>query len=290
MLTGLSRPRFTIDTNGAHWTAAADDRGFLCRKVPSGASGEGERHSNWPLDSVSSVSAQGRPLSLVPYGLVGLHHPGFQCRPNRRWVARPSQSSVRGATVTDEPASVATTAIPAQVTFAVYGDPADPKTQSGVAKNLGDALDRRPELAVERLDTLPSRSALLLTAARSVRRHPDRWRWAIHLSPRTTRARSRSLLRQLEQMRSAEVVLPLRTIYLPIGLPYTPYIDNTVQLSLEHWPHAAPWRGHQLSAVLAHERAFFGMAAHVFATGRLVAESLISSYQVPRDRVTIVVA
>jgi len=185
MLTGLSRPRFTIDTNGAHWTAAADDRGFLCRKVPSGASGEGERHSNWPLDSVSSVSAQGRPLSLVPYGLVGLHHPGFQCRPNRRWVARPSQSSGRGATVNDEPASVATTAIPAQVTFAVYGDPADPKTQSGVAKNLGDALDRRPELAVERLDTLPSRSAFLLTAARSVRRHPDRWRWAIHLSPRT---------------------------------------------------------------------------------------------------------
>ena len=174
-----------------------------------------------------------------------------------------------------------------RVTYAVYGDPWDPRVQSGVAKNLGDALDRRPELAVRRINTASSRPAFWLRAALSFRRGRDRWQWSVHLGPRSSRARTHSLLRQLEGSQ-AELALLLRTTYLPIGVPYVPYLDNTVQLAREHWPRAAPWRGRQLSKVLAYERAFYPGAGHVFATGRLVADSLVSHYGVPRERVTVV--
>lgn len=177
-----------------------------------------------------------------------------------------------------------------RLAYAVYGDPWDPRTQSGVARNLGDALERRrPELAVARINTAPSRPSFWLRAALSFRRGRDRWQWSAHLGPRSTRARTASLLQQLERMDTqAELVLQLRTTYLPIGLPYAPYTDNTAQLAREHWPRAAPWGGRQLSKVLAYERAFYSEAAHVFATGQLVADSLVARYGVPRERVTVV--
>ena len=173
--------------------------------------------------------------------------------------------------------------------YAVYGDPLDPRVQSGVAKNLGDALDRRPELAVRRINTASSRPAFWLRAALNFRRGRDRWQWSVHLGPRSSRARTGSLLKQLEGMGGqADLVLELRATYLPIGSPYVPYIDNTVHLAREHWPRAAPWRGRQLAKVLDYEHAFYSGAAHVFATGRLVADSLVSDYGLPRQRVTVV--
>src|SRR4051794_3033929 len=159
--------------------------------------------------------------------------------------------------------------------YAVYGDPTAPRTQSGVAARLGDALDRRSELTVERVDTSLSRPVLAIAAARNFRRGVHSWRSAVHWSPLATRTRTRALVRQLQRRQlKPDAVLQLRAVYRPIDAPYIPYLDSTVHLSLEHWAPLAPWRGRRLSAVLDDERSYFGEAAHLFVTGGLVADSL----------------
>lgn len=178
---------------------------------------------------------------------------------------------------------------PVQLTYSVYGDPYDVGTQSGIATNLGSALAKRPEFVIGEVDTSLSRSAVWLAAARNVRRGRDRWLWATHLGPEATRARTRALVRSLErETPAADVVLHLRATYLPIGVPYVPYIDNTVELGLNHWPRSAPWSGRRLGIIQEYERAFFQGARHIFVTGRLVAESLTSFYEVPAAAVTVV--
>jgi len=97
------------------------------------------------------------------------------------------------------------------------------------------------------------------------------------------------LTRQLRHTRvPVEVLLLLRSVYLPLTLPYVSYIDGTVELSRQHWPPSAPWRGRTLKEVLECERAFFGSAAHIFTTGHLVSHSLGYHYGIPSDRVTVV--
>lgn len=176
-----------------------------------------------------------------------------------------------------------------RIAYAVYGDAADPGTQSSVAFALHSALLDRGDLAVTALNTRPRRLAISAAAAVNFRRGRDRWRWAAHQSPALTRARTtrlESLLAQLEP--APELVLSLRSTYLPLNLPYAPYVDNTVALSRAWWPPAAPWRGRALRRILDRERAFFEGAAHVFATGELVASSLRSDYGLADSKVSVV--
>lgn len=177
---------------------------------------------------------------------------------------------------------------PRRIVFAVNGDPRDPRTQSGVATHLGNALDRVPGIAVERVDTSMPEPFRWLAALLNVRSTRNAWRSAIHSSPLSTRLRTRMLARR-GAIRGCETmpVLQLRSMYLPLKTPYVPYVDSTVQITRDLWPQLAP-RGRRLPKVLGYERAFLRGAAHVFVTGRLVAESLVSFYGVERQNVTVV--
>ncbi|HEV2813922.1 MAG TPA: glycosyltransferase family 4 protein [Solirubrobacteraceae bacterium] len=174
--------------------------------------------------------------------------------------------------------------------FAVYGDPDDPRTQSTVAKHLGDALAARPELLLTRVDTSLSLPSRLVAAAANVRLSRERWRAAMHGSAWTIRSRTRPLRRALAAPggQPVEAVIQLRAAYEPIELPYYPYLDNTADLARRHWPPSAPWGDRRLARIRELERRCFGGAAHVFVTGRLVAESLTATYGVAPERVSIV--
>ena len=176
-----------------------------------------------------------------------------------------------------------------RVAFAVNGDPDAPATQSGVARHLGTALSARDDLGVVPLDLSLRSLDRWRAAATSVRRNRDRWRWAMHGSPSAIAARTRRLAAILAAVEPpVDVVLGLRTVYEPIATPYATYIDNTVELAARCWPPSAPWRGRGLRRALEGERAYFSGATHVFATGRLVADSLVSGYGVDPERVSVV--
>ena len=176
-----------------------------------------------------------------------------------------------------------------RVAFAVNGDPRAPTTQSGVARHLLAALERREELAVQPLDLSLSTPERLAAAATTFRIGTDRWRWALHGGRAAVRARTRRLRRKLRDGRGGfDVVLQLRTVYDTLPLPYVAYVDNTVDVAARHWPPAAPWRGRSLTRALAREQRYFGGAAHVFATGNLVRDSLVEAYGVAPERVTVV--
>ena len=169
------------------------------------------------------------------------------------------------------------------------GDPRAPTTQSGVASHLLSALEQRADTAVIPIDSSLRPGTRLVAAAISVRADRDRWRWSLHASALATYARTRRLTASLRRIGGpVDAVLHLRTIYRPTTTPYVAYIDNTADVARGHWPPSAPWGAASLPGVIKREREYFAEAAHVFTTGRLVADSVATFYGVPRSRISIV--
>jgi len=168
---------------------------------------------------------------------------------------------------------------------AAAGDPRDPRIQSGVPRQLLDALGERHEVIA--IDASLRRSQRLSAALAAAHRDRATWQRRLHRGALATAARSRNLRAALAA-RPADVVLTVRSSYQPLALPYVPYVDNTLPVVQRHWPEWFPWRGAAARARLQAERRYLRGAAHVFATGRLVAESVVADYGVAPDAVSVV--
>jgi glycosyltransferase involved in cell wall biosynthesis len=182
--------------------------------------------------------------------------------------------------------------------YVVNGDPRSAATQSGVASHLGDALSRRPDMRTAPVDASLSGPVWWMCAARTAGLAPQVWRsgmtrrvWtsAFHRGMPAMNARTRRLERLLRAAeRPVEAVLTLRTTYRPIELPYYSYIDNTLDVAHRYGTGGFRLTGRRFDRAIDAEGEWYRGAAHVFTTGRLVAESLTEAYGVPPERVSVV--
>jgi len=170
------------------------------------------------------------------------------------------------------------------------GDPVSPTTGSGAAaKFVLDALGRRHRMVARRGVELSRAQRLAIAAATA---HLDRGRWRTRFNwhgRRALDARSRnsaSVLRSIDE--PFDLVFQVFGLFRTRGAPYALYIDNTVELSQRHWPGWAGVEGKQLERLYDWERELYGEALHVFAQGSPHADSVISHYGVPAERVSVV--
>jgi glycosyltransferase involved in cell wall biosynthesis len=169
------------------------------------------------------------------------------------------------------------------------GDPSVPKTASGAALFLFEALGRRYTfVGAGDVDLTPWQRRLL--AARTF--HPNGERWRERYAWKGLRAletRSRNSRRALRRIgRPFDLVVQIYGIFQTRGAPYVLYIDNTVALSCRHWPEWVAMGERDLERVLAWERRLYGEARHVFCVGSPMAASVVEDYGVPDERVTVV--
>jgi glycosyltransferase involved in cell wall biosynthesis len=172
---------------------------------------------------------------------------------------------------------------------AALADPSDPDALNGVPGNLLPALGRLLPSAggVDASLTRPQRA---LVAARSFHPRRERWRERFYkneLGFRLQSANSGRALRALERM--PDVVVQFFGLFRTEGAPYVVYTDWTHQLTRSYWPEWSPFRdGAALESWYALERELYHGAAHLFPWSPLTAESLVSFYGVPSERVTVV--
>jgi starch synthase len=166
------------------------------------------------------------------------------------------------------------------------GDPYSARTNSGVAKFLYDALERRHGMT-DRYSVELSSAQRALTAAATF--HPSRrrwrgryyWQWSL-----ANRLRSRNAAARLRQMDGrVDLAVQVFSLFQARGAPYVVYTDNTMAITLRHNPGWAP---DDPGSALAWERRVFSEARHVFVVGRITADSMTDDYDVPEERVSIV--
>lgn len=171
---------------------------------------------------------------------------------------------------------------------AAYGDSTTPATGSGAPYYLFAALERRYG-ALPRIDySLPSwqRSLVAATAFR-----PSRQAWAqrFHVNPISHRLRSRILRRKLKQLQEPfDLLFQVHGWTEPSGGPYVAYVDTTWALASAHWPNWVPPVGRERRWWHQVECRMYQNALHLFTMGRPAADSLIDSYGVAAERVTVV--
>ncbi len=166
------------------------------------------------------------------------------------------------------------------------GDPHSARTNSGVAKFLYDALERRYEM--------PGRFSVELTQAQralaaALTFHPSRprwrgryyWQWSL-----ANRLRSRNAAARLRELDGRfDLAVQIFSLFQARGAPYVLYTDNTMAITLRHNPGWAP---DDPQSALDWERKVFSEARHVFVVGRIMADSMIDDYGVPEERISIV--
>jgi glycosyltransferase involved in cell wall biosynthesis len=169
-------------------------------------------------------------------------------------------------------------------------DPSVPTTGSGsTSKFLLDALARHHRLVARRpVDLTPLQRYPL--AAASFHPSRERWRtryfWGGRVALRLRSFNSWRAVRAVDE--PFELVVQLFGLFRTRGAPYVIYTDNTVRLSREQWPEWVAVQGRSLERLYAWERRLFGGARHVFTMGQPAAESIVSFYGVPEDRVDAV--
>src|SRR5215213_8857557 len=169
-------------------------------------------------------------------------------------------------------------------------DPRVPLTGAGAsAKFLFDALERRHELVDRRgVDLTPLQRHLLAAASF----HPDRERWRTRFNWGGRVAlglRSRNSGRVVGDVSGPlELVVQAFGLFHTRGAPYVIYTDNTVELSRRHWPAWVAVEGRPLERIYEWERRLYGGALHAFTMGSAPAQSLVSFYGVPEERVSAV--
>lgn len=169
------------------------------------------------------------------------------------------------------------------------GDPAITRTGSGAAKFLLDALERRYPL-VDRRSVELSKLQRFLVAAATVNPSWPKWKsdfwWKYRLA---LRLRSRNSARALARVEEPfDLAVQIFGLFQTRGAPYVVYIDNTNELSRRHWEEWVLVEGRALERLYDWERGLYRDALHVFAQGSPHAESVVSFYGVPEDRVSVV--
>jgi alpha-maltose-1-phosphate synthase len=175
-----------------------------------------------------------------------------------------------------------------RIAAASRGDPDDPRTASGVAYHLFAAVRRRYELC-GRVDVLARGWQRWLVALASF--HPTKasWRERFDKNLLAFRLQSWNCGRALRRLGdSFDVVVQVYGLFQTPVSPYVLYIDNTHALTCERWPAWNPFTGRKLARWFSAERRLYQQAAHIFTMGTPAADSVIRSYGVLPDRVSVV--
>lgn len=122
--------------------------------------------------------------------------------------------------------------------------------------------------------------------------HPNPWVWknAASLNPRTFRRRSEEALRRLRTEYgpdSFDVVLQIFGMFSVAGqgFPVALYLDNTMALTVEHYPQWNPMHPHERREWLALEREAYHRADVIFTMSEAVRRSVIHDYGCPEAKV-----
>jgi glycosyltransferase involved in cell wall biosynthesis len=154
---------------------------------------------------------------------------------------------------------------------------------------LFDALARRYAMVARRSVEL-TRAQRYLVATTTF--HPSRERWRRRYYWKGQRAlelRSRNSRRVLSEIEEPyDLVVQIFGLFRTRGAPYVIYIDNTIELTARHWPAWLHISDRELERLYAWERRLFRDSLHVFACGKPHADSVVSHYGMPDDRVSVV--
>ena len=171
---------------------------------------------------------------------------------------------------------------------AALADPYDPAALNGVPHNLMAALERILP-AAGRVDASLNSPQRVLVAARSFHPRRDRWRERFYKNELAFRLQSRNSGRLLGSLeRRPGLVVQFFGLFRTRGAPYVVYTDWTHHLTRTHWPEWSPFGERDLERWYGLERDLYAGAAHLFPWSRATADSLISFYGVPPERVTAV--
>lgn len=129
-----------------------------------------------------------------------------------------------------------------------------------------------------------------LNYAASFRPGPRVWKNAASLNPRTFRSRSEGALRRLRaecDRGGFDVALQIfGTLSVAgQGFPVALYLDNTMALTLEHYPQWNPMRPRERLEWLALEQGAYHGADVIFTMSEAVRRSVIHDYGCPAERV-----
>lgn len=188
---------------------------------------------------------------------------------------RPGATLVAGATGAEAPKGSATTT---RLVGASRGD--------ALTRYLFDALDRRYSV-VERVDTELREWQRYLIALTTFHPARSRWKerfWKSSLAFRMRSSNSRTALARINQPYDA--VVQVHALFQTRGAPYVLYVDNTHHQSVQGWPAWNPFTAQELERWYTRERATYRQALHLFTMGEPAAESLVTFYGIPADRVT----
>lgn len=127
-----------------------------------------------------------------------------------------------------------------------------------------------------------------LNLASSFRPHPRTWKHVANLNPRTFRAQSRAALRRLrERQGEFDVVFQMFGMFSVAGhgVPVALYLDNTMALTLRHYPQWNPMSGRERMQWLELELGAYHAADRIFTMSEAVRQSVVGDYGCPADRV-----
>lgn len=127
-----------------------------------------------------------------------------------------------------------------------------------------------------------------LNYASSFRPDPRTWKHVAGLNPRTFRAQSQAALRRLREQRGEfDVVLQIFGMFSVAGhgVPVALYLDNTMALTLKHYPEWNPMSWRERMQWLELERGAYEAADQIFTMSEAVRQSVIRDYGCPAHKV-----
>lgn len=176
-----------------------------------------------------------------------------------------------------------------RIALVADGPPRAIGTNSGVSKNLLEALAARPDVEiVGEIDAHVRGVSRALVRLVSFR--PSAWRWRRTVSWGTAKPRFRSLLRDLKistRRTEIDLVIHVRNFYFPTQVPYAAFIDTTMHLRRMHMPEVRI-RDADYERLIDIEQNYFTHATHVFTVSDYVRKDLIESYGVDPQSVSVV--
>lgn len=132
-----------------------------------------------------------------------------------------------------------------------------------------------------------------LNYAASFRPQPRVWKQASSLNPRTFRERSRQAVRRLRAERERggfDVALQIFGMFsvAGYGFPVALYLDNTMAMTMRHYPQWNPMSAHERREWLALEREAYHAADVIFTMAEAIRQSVIHDYGCPAHKVITV--
>ncbi|MDN4484164.1 glycosyltransferase family 4 protein [Demequina lignilytica] len=170
---------------------------------------------------------------------------------------------------------------PLRIGLVADGPLDSPRTNSGVAKGIREALERAEGVEVVCAEsTRPTGLAMAWVRLRAFRLPVDAWRNRSRHSPTARRLTDRARDRVVATHPDLDLLIHVRNTYAPATLPYAAFIDSTSEQS-RRWASWSVWADQLVAA----EREYYGRAALVLTAGREAARSAIEDYGVDPARV-----